>query len=102
MDTNKKKAFISIDIGDPAKFSQDLADYERTTKFYNEIYQSYGWEEKKVDNCSTEEIELIEGEYSSRKLQGKLRFNKPNELRVGTLTIELYDDCPKTVANFRV
>jgi cyclophilin family peptidyl-prolyl cis-trans isomerase len=96
------KAFLEIDIGDVVKYNEDLASYNRTAQFYGEIYQNYGWEKQDlIENCTEEEKEIIEGEYCSRKLNGNLNFTKPLDLRVGRIVIEFFDDCPKTVANFK-
>lgn len=97
------KGYLDIDIGDISKYNEDLVSYNKTIQFYTDIYQNYGWEKHdSIENCTEEEKEIIEGEYCSRKLSGNLNFSKPLELRVGRIVIEFFDDCPKTVANFKV
>jgi len=97
----KIQAFLDIDIGDYTKYAEEVSSYNRTTKFYTEIYRNYGWEEKSVENCTEEEKELVEIEFTSRKLDGSLRFAKPVDIRAGRVVLELFDDCPKTTANFK-
>lgn len=97
------KAYLDIDIGDNSKYNEDLDSYNRTVKFYLEIYQNYGWEKHdSIENCTEEEKEIIQGEHAARKHSGSLSFRKPKDLRAGRIIIEFFDDCPKTVANFKV
>jgi hypothetical protein len=55
-----------------------------------------------VDQCNEEECEILSSEYASRRLEGRMSCVAPTTLRAGRIVIELYDDCPKTVTNFKV
>jgi len=97
------KAFLDIDIGDPAAFMADEAAYQRAKDFVTEVGGQFGvsGDPEVLDEEQKELLREAHAVDPTWSAKGLIRFEKPPSLRAGRIVVELRDDVPKTTENFR-
>ncbi|MEW5311345.1 MAG: hypothetical protein WDW38_003066 [Sanguina aurantia] len=98
------QGFLDIDIGDPTRYSAELAAYKLASNFLSAVGGQYGLNGEACDLGEDDTSTLMEAfaadpTWSSR---GAASTVKPTPIRAGRIILDLFaDEAPKAVENFR-
>eukprot|EP00898_Chlorokybus_atmophyticus_P004739 jgi/Chlat1/5266/Chrsp33S05098 len=100
------RVWLDVDVGSAAEAAEAESAYARAVGFLAECGARYGIGEGAgaPDDLSDDDAQMLVDAYNSdptRSAQGPLLLRQPTPLRAGRLVIELRDDVPKAVENFR-
>eukprot|EP00298_Acanthocystis_sp_HF-20_P010107 c18680_g1_i2.p1 GENE.c18680_g1_i2~~c18680_g1_i2.p1 ORF type:complete len:242 (+),score=124.33 c18680_g1_i2:41-766(+) len=97
------KVFLTIDIGDKDAYEKSKAAFERAEKFLKQEGASLGLPNS-FEKMDEEQKEMAQEMYRLNPTwqnQGDMLTTRPTPLTVGRIVIELFDDVPKSLDNFK-
>ncbi|KAJ9515569.1 hypothetical protein QJQ45_021668 [Haematococcus lacustris] len=114
------RVFLDIDIGDPAEYAEQLAQYTRAGEYLASVGMQLGLPQQAPESMDEEQqqaalpaacptswlrLQLLLEAYSADRQwssKGPAACIKPVPLRAGRLVIQLMEaECPRTCANFK-
>ncbi|KAL6747106.1 cyclophilin [Haematococcus lacustris] len=99
------RVFLDIDIGDPAEYAEQLAQYTRAGEYLASVGMQLGLPQQAPESLDEEQQQLLLEAYSADRQwssKGPAACIKPVPLRAGRLVIQLMEaECPRTCANFK-
>lgn len=102
------KVFLEISIGNKDSYDRDVASFEATKAFFDEIRPQYGWNGLNIDALDDEAKETLKEAYILRFSSNDSNASRPpllsppQNIVAGRIEIELFSDIvPKASENFR-